>query len=101
MIRLFISQPMAGKTDDEILAVRGRAIESAKRNLGEEVEVIDSFIRGCKGTGSPLGLLAKALEQMATADAVYFAPGWDNARGCRIEHACAMEYGLDVIEDYR
>ena len=43
MKKLFISQPMKGKTDEEILAVREKAIKSATEHLGEEVEVIDSF----------------------------------------------------------
>ena len=45
MKKLFISQPMRGKTDEEILAVRAQAIQSAERVLGEDVEVIDSFIK--------------------------------------------------------
>ena len=36
MKKLFISQPMRGKTDEEILAVREKAIESAERNFGEK-----------------------------------------------------------------
>lgn len=34
MKKLFISQPMKGKTDEEILAVRAKAIESAEREQG-------------------------------------------------------------------
>ena len=47
MKRLFISQPMKGKTDEEILKVRNKAIASAKKNFpdDEDVEVIDSFFR--------------------------------------------------------
>lgn len=36
MKKLFISQPMRGKKDEEILAVRAKAIQSAERVLGEE-----------------------------------------------------------------
>lgn len=43
MKKLFISQPMKGKTDEEILAERRKAIRSAERQLGEAIEVIDSF----------------------------------------------------------
>ena len=45
MKKLFISQPMKGKTDEEILKEREKAIASAKRNFveDEEIEVIDSF----------------------------------------------------------
>ena len=38
MKKLFISQPMKGKTDDEILKEREKAIASAKRNFAESEE---------------------------------------------------------------
>lgn len=101
MKKLFISQPMNGKTNEEILAVREKAIESAERNYGEKVEVIDSFFQDAPVDANPLWYLSKAIELLSTADVAYFAKGWEEARGCRIENACAIEYGLDVIEDYR
>ncbi len=101
MKKLFISQPMNGKTDAEILAVREKAVQSAERNLGEKVEVIDSFIQDSPVGASPLWYLGKSLELMSTADVVYFVKGWENARGCKIENQCAVEYGIaTVIEDY-
>lgn len=103
MKKLFISQPMGGKTDEEILAVREKAIASAERELGEKVEVIDSFFKGMhtEEKNRPLFMLGKSLELLAQADVVYFAKGWEEARGCRIENTCAIEYGIDlVIEDY-
>lgn len=101
MKKLFISQPMRGKSDEEILATRERAIESAERNLGEKVEVIDSFFKDSPVEAKPLWFLGKSLELLSTADVAYFASGWEKARGCRIENICAIEYGIDVIEDYR
>lgn len=100
MKKLFISQPMRGKTDEEILAERKKAIESAERNLGEPVEVIDSFFQNAPADARPLWLLGKSLELLSTADITYFAKGWEDARGCRIENQCAIEYGIEVIEDY-
>lgn len=100
MKKLFISQPMRGKTDEEILAERKKAIESAERNLGEPVEVIDSFFQNAPADARPLWFLGKSLELLSTADIVYFAKGWEDARSCRIENQCAIEYGIEVIEDY-
>jgi len=100
MKKLFISQPMRGKTDEEILAERKKAIESAERNLGEPVEVIDSFFQNAPADARPLWFLGKPLELLSTADIAYFAKGWEDARGCRIENQCAIEYGIEVIEDY-
>ena len=100
MKKLFISQPMRGKSNEEILAVREKAIKSAERNLGEKVEVIDSFFQNAPADAKPLWFLGKSLELLATADVAYFAKGWEDARGCRIENTCAIEYGITVIEDY-
>lgn len=101
MKKLFISQPMKGKTDEEILAVREKAIANAKAQLSDEedVEVIDSFFQNAPAGARPLWFLRKSLELLSTADVVYFAQGWRDARGCRIEHTCATEYGINVIEE--
>lgn len=37
MKKLFISQPMQGKSDEEILRERAEAIEAAKNLIGEDV----------------------------------------------------------------
>lgn len=101
MKKLFISQPMRDKTNEEILAEREKAIESAKKHLGEDVEVIDSFFKDAPHDAKPLWFLAKSLELLSTADIAYFCKDWDKYRGCKIENTCAIEYGIDVIEDYR
>ena len=97
MKKLFISQPMRGKTDDEILAERSNAIQAAKDSLGEPVEVIDSFF-GTSDMSHALEYLGESLKLLATADVAYFAPGWDKARGSKIENICAKEYGIPTIE---
>lgn len=98
MKRLFISQPMNGKTNEEILAERSNAILAAKEAVGEEVEVIDSFFKDAPVEAKPLWFLGKSLELLSTADIAYFAPGWSDARGCKIEHECAIAYSIHTIE---
>lgn len=97
MKKLFISQPMKGKSDEDILAERQKAIKSAEAKIGEAVEVIDSFFQEAPVDAKPLWFLGKSLELLAGADVVYFAPGWEEARGCKIEHDAAVAYGLDII----
>lgn len=41
--------------------------------------------------------LAKAIDVLAEADIVYFCPDWEDARGCKIERQCAVEYGIERI----
>ena len=101
MKKLFISQPMKDKTDEEILKEREVAIEKAKNVLGEEVEVIDSFFQSAPVDAKPLWFLGKSLELLADADIAYFAKGWEDARGCVIEHECAVRYGIKSIVDYK
>lgn len=99
MKKLFISQPMRGKTDEEILAVREKAIRSAEKMLAEPVEVIDSFFQSAPADARPLWFLGKSLELLSTADVAFFAEGWNEFRGCKIEHTCAVEYNIDRIEE--
>lgn len=98
MKKLFISQPMKGKSDEDILKERDTAIRKAEAVVGEPVKVIDSFFQNAPADARPLWFLGKSLELLSTADVAYFAPGWDEARGCKIEHMCAVEYGIDRIE---
>lgn len=90
MKKLFISQPMKGKSDEDILKERDRAIRKAEAIVGEPIEVIDSFFQNAPADARPLWFLGKSLELLSTADVAYFAPGWDEARGCKIEHMCGL-----------
>ncbi len=98
MKRLFISQPMKGKTDEQIKAEREKIIAAAKVEYGE-IEVIDSFFEKAPHDAKPLWFLGKSLELLSTADIAFFADGWRNYRGCKIEHECAVQYGIEIVYD--
>lgn len=95
---------MAGKTDAEIIETREHAIQ---RLEGMGYEIVNTLFtdewyshdamqkRGV--VQIPLCFLAKSLENMSLCHAAYFAKGWENARGCRIEHEAAVSYGLEII----
>lgn len=97
MKKVFISQPMANKTLEEIKTERSR-IEKEIKAFFPDVEFIDSIFDTYPGlVNAPLWCLAKALELLSYADLVYFAEGWEKARGCVIEHKCAVDYGIKII----
>lgn len=96
MKKLFISQPMRDKTDLEIKTERDNIIKKVTDMFGE-VEVIDSFFEKAPHDAKPLWFLGKSLELLSTADVAYFAKDWNKYRGCKIEHTCATEYGIDVV----
>lgn len=93
--KLFISQPMQGKSIEEIFAEREEAIKKATRIVKRDMEVIDSYIQDAPEGAKPLWFLGKSLELMADADVVYFAEGWQKARGCQLEYECAHAYAAD------
>ena len=97
MKKLFISQPMKDKTNDEIERARERAIREATEYIGEPV----SFFKNAPHDAKPLWFLAESIRLLADADLVYFAKGWEDARGCMIERECAVQYGVPILEpDY-
>lgn len=96
-MKIFISQVMRDKTEQEIIEERAYAIEQARRVYdGHQLEIIDSYFEGYKPDGKRKALkyLAKSIELLADADAVVFAPGWENGRGCKIEQECAKAYEI-------
>lgn len=56
MIKLFISQPMNGLSDEDILKERDRAIKCAKKQLGDDIEVLDSYFTEDEPEGVNSGL---------------------------------------------
>ena len=104
--KAMLSQPMAGRTEQEIIATRNRAIAELERRGYEVVNTLftDEWYSVEKMTERgvvqiPLCFLAKSLENMSLCHAAFFCLGWQNARGCRIEHDAAVAYGLEVIEE--
>lgn len=104
MKKAMISQPMGGKTDEEIISTREKAIKVLEEKDYELVNTLftDEWYnkenmeeRGV--VQIPLCFLAKSLENMSLCHAAYFCKGWENARGCRIEHESAKAYGLEIL----
>ena len=104
MKKAMLSQPMAGKTNEETVATREKAIKTIEEKGYEIVNTLftDEWYSKEKMTERgvvqiPLCFLAKSLENMSRCHAAYFCKGWENARGCRIEHEAAVAYGLEVL----
>ena len=51
-MKVFISQPMRGKTAAEIEQEREEAILSAVREYGSDVEILDSFFKDFDGSAA-------------------------------------------------
>ena len=93
--KVFISQPMNGKTEEEIRVERERIIKEIKATFGDKVKILDTLFDF--GNKPPLYYLAKSIEKLSEADWAYFAPGWEEARGCKIEYECAKAYDIRIM----
>lgn len=98
-MKVFISQPMNGRTDEEIKAERKTITDAIKAEYGEDTEIIDSFFEGAPHDAKPVWFLGKSLEKLSTADAAFFADGWQNKKGCYIEHKVCELYGIEIVRD--
>lgn len=104
MKKAMLSQPMAGKTQEEIAAAREKAVAALQAKGYEVINTLftDEWYSKEKMAERgvvqiPLCFLAKSLENMSLCHAAYFCKGWEKARGCKIEHDAAVAYGLDII----
>ncbi len=97
-MKVMISQPMRGKTNEEIKKERESLVKILESKGHEVIDtVIEDFIDG-QGNNYAIRCLAKSIEFMANVDGVVFMKNWNEARGCKIEHEIAMKYGKFVME---
>ena len=102
-MKVFISQPMKGKTDEEILGRRAEIVAMLHQAFPtKDIDVIDSFTKdeSLKEKGS-VAMLGHSISLMADADLVIF--DWSNDRyenyhpGMEIEFQVACEYKIPLF----
>lgn len=101
-----ISQPMNKISEDEIVRVKSKAITTLE-SMGYSVintywkddyyGMEEGILKKNEVKNVPLYFVARALNAMSRCDAIYFCQGWETARGCKVEHQAAIEYGLKCI----
>ena len=103
-MKAMLSQPMNGKTEQEIQQTRERAIKALTEKGYDVVNTLftdewydDENMKQRGVVHIPLCFLAKSLENMSKCHVAYFCKGWEKTRGCKIEHDVAVAYGLDII----
>ena len=106
---IFISQPMTGKSEEEILATRQKAIDKIHQlaSKDSEVNIIDSYIddatrnefQGRMGDAINWDIywLSQSLQKLAMADTIWLCDGWEYSKGCNVELECAISYGLHIV----
>ena len=97
MKKIFISQPMRNKTYNEIKFEREKIVSTLTERFGK-VEIINNLIESQQNENA-LYSLGKSLQLLSNADCVYFDENWKKYRGCRIEHECAIQYEIEIINE--
>lgn len=92
-MKVMISLPMNGHSDEDI---RKRIQLLTEKFSKLHIDVVDSFITEEKVCNHPnVYYLGRSIMQfLSDVDAVYFDNGWEQARGCRIEHEVCKQYGI-------
>lgn len=98
-VKVFVSQPMGDKTNEEIAEERGRVIEILNKIGYKNVEIIDSHFNP-KDISSPLECLGESLKLLSKADILYAIRGAENSRGCKIEIRCYEDYLYGTVKFY-
>ena len=107
---IFISQPMTGKSEEEILVTRQKEIEKIHQLFDAddvEINIIDSYIDDATrkyfeehitdGINWDIYWLSQSLQRLALADTIWLCEGWEYSKGCNIELKCAIQYGLNIV----
>lgn len=107
---IFISQPMTGKSEEEILATRQKEIEKIHQLFdadGVEINIIASYIDDATrkhfkehvsdDINWDIFWLSQSLERLAMADMIWLCDGWEYSKGCNIELECATRYGVGIM----
>lgn len=95
IMKLMISQPMRGKTNEQI---REERAELVSRLQEEGNEVIDTVFENAPvDEDIAIYMLSQSIRYIGKADGIVFMKGWEKARGCKIEHEVAVEYGKQVF----
>ena len=93
---VYVSQPFAGRSEQEIQAERECMHKKLESTLDKKILILDNFVQECNYENET-GPLIRGLQTMLIADLVYFADNWQEARGCRIEHLIAKEYHIPIM----
>lgn len=98
-MRIMISQPMKGLSREVIIENRKRVVNQLNENGHEVVDTVFDINGAPDNCNMPIWCLGRSLQALSKVDAVVFMKGWENARGCKIEHLICDQYGMPFYEE--
>ena len=107
-MKIFISQPMTGLDEEDILFTRAKEKVKARLMFGDDVEFAPSYTsdttrmrveqhsKRADEINWDIYWLVDSLRFLCTCDTLWLVEGWEESRGCTMEREIAEMYGLDV-----
>lgn len=109
VLKLFISQPTAGRDPKAIIAERDLVLDHVRSLVNDDVVVreippVVSFEDGqvprkTRNASEAVRLLGRSIVMLSDADRVFFVPGWGDDPQCQIEHEITLKYNLPIVQD--
>lgn len=102
-MKVFLSTPMKGKSEEEIAEYRQKQIELAKVfSREEEIEIIFTKFEmdfDYSAVQNRVRFLAESIKKLSEADLVVFPSTKEIKRnnGCAVEYEVAKRYGIPMI----
>lgn len=96
-MKAIISQPIKGKSVAQIKQERAGLVKLLLKKGYIVEDTVFTFTDDLSEDRHALFCLGRVISLLAAMYAVVFMDGWEEARGCRIEHTCCKEYGVPIL----
>lgn len=103
--KIFIAQPMSGRSDEDVLFERNEAIRKVNQYFASKepniipVYLDQYFVDEAPEGANNLWYLGHSIMILSKADYIFFAGNWIEARGCCIEYNIAQSYNIRMLND--
>ena len=93
---LMLSYPMKGKSREEVEKIRDEMIDVIFDKLGDTYIIMDTIIKDIDSK-TELECFAESVYHLSQSETLLMGEGWEESRGCKLEHDIAKAYGLKII----
>ena len=94
-VTVMISLPMQGKTEEQIDEEMADMMDLVW-NIYPDACIRDSIIENHEEK-TELECFSESIFHMSQSDMLAMGYGWENARGCKLEHEIAKAYNMPIL----
>lgn len=101
-MKVFLSHPMSGLSEDEVLKLREDAVSHLKEYFPGDIEIVENYYHeNAPENAGRLWHLGRSIQQMEEndIDAIYFCGDYTQAKGCLVEVMISKLYGIEVLNN--